>query len=72
MSDRDQDEAELQTIETDILPDLRASLNWLMRPDYKPEENPDHEHREQDIDYLLDEIERNQKRARYLRQKSRR
>jgi len=61
--------AELQTIEEDILPDLRSSLFELTKPDYDPEQNSDDELREQDIEYYQSEISINERRAATIRAK---
>ena len=60
--------AELTTIEDDILPDIYEELALLTSPDYIPDENPDHEFREQDIEYLEAEKISNERRARVIRQ----
>ncbi len=48
-------EGELHVYE-EILKDAQENLAWLQRPDYKPEENPDDEFREKDIEDLETEI----------------
>ena len=50
-----EDEGELHVYE-EILKDAQEHLAWLTRPDYKPEENPDDELRETDIEALEAEI----------------
>jgi hypothetical protein len=62
-------EAELQTIENDILPDLRRQLVELTSPDYDPSQSIDDEYRDRDIEYLQGEIVIQEKRARFLRSK---
>lgn len=48
-------EGELHVYE-EILKDAQENLAWLLRPDYKPEENSDDEFREKDIEDLEAEI----------------
>ena len=50
-----EDEGELHVYE-EILKDAQEHLAWLTRPDYKPEQNPDDELRETDIEALEAEI----------------
>ena len=66
---KDELEGDLIVIEKEILPDFREELAWLTSPDYKPEDNPDHEFRDEDIEFLEAEIRENEKRAAYLRKK---
>ncbi len=63
-------EAEIVTIENDILPELREQLNALTSPDYDPAKNADNEYRERDIGFLEDEIVEALKRLRTLKQLS--
>jgi hypothetical protein len=62
-------QAELQTIENDILPDLRRQLAELTSPDYDPSQNIDDEYRDRDIEYLQGEIAIHEKRTSFLRSK---
>lgn len=55
-------ESELVTLEDDILPDLQKQLASLTDPNYKPADNPDHELREQDIEFLSTEISKTKQR----------
>jgi hypothetical protein len=47
---------DLRVIEEEILPDLRQQLTELTSPDYKAEENQDHNLRDQDIEWLQSQI----------------
>lgn len=67
--EREQWEDELSTIEDDLLPDVRRQLADLEGPDYKPEENRDHDLLDDDIDGLISEIKELTKRAKILRKK---
>lgn len=50
-------EIEAELVQTRQLISLaEASLNWLTSPDYNPDQNPDHECREQDIEFLEYEL----------------
>lgn len=54
--DRIEIEAQIVTLENDVLPDLRESLAQLIGPDYDPAKDADHEYRDQDIEFLEKEI----------------
>lgn len=46
----DEVEGDIYVMKNELIPDLEATLAYLTDPSYKPETNPDHEYREQDID----------------------
>lgn len=46
----DEVEGDIHVMENELIPDLEKTLAYLTDPDYKPDDNPDHEYREQDID----------------------
>jgi hypothetical protein len=58
---------DLETIEKMILPGLRSRLDTLTGPDYKPEMNPFHETRDEDVAYLKSRIEKNENLAAFYR-----
>ena len=43
-------------LEEEIIPDLKERLEWLTSPDYNPEDNPDHDLREHDIEFGESEL----------------
>jgi hypothetical protein len=53
-------QGDLDLIENQILPDLRQRLERLTGPDYKAENNPFHETREEDIQHLVNRIKKNE------------
>lgn len=53
----------LRIIEEEILVELRKDLAELTSPDYKAEDNPDHELRDEDIEYIRAEIRKYEKMA---------
>ena len=60
---------ELRTIQEDILPDLRRQLSELTAPDYDPSSNADDDLRDQDIQFLKQEIVEHEKRVDAIRTK---
>lgn len=66
MTDLDGLEADLIIIQNELLPDARSQLAWLTSPDYKPEENDDHDLRSQDIEDLQREIAKVEAKEQYL------
>lgn len=53
-------QGELQVLE-EQLAEHQSALAWLQSPDYKPEENPDHELKDFDIEWLENQIVLTQK-----------
>ena len=48
-------EAEITTLQQ-LISMYEDSLNWLISPDYNADKNPDHDFREQDIEYFENEL----------------
>ena len=65
-NDRLEIEAEIVTIEEEILPDLRKQLAFLTAPDYDPSQNDDDNLREEDIEFYESEIYDAEEKLRHL------
>lgn len=60
---------ELRLLEEEIIPQTKKDLDWLTSPDYKPEDNPDHDERDADIEYLSNELAEAERRAAQIKQR---
>jgi hypothetical protein len=62
-------EAQITTIEEEILPGYKKSLAALTSPDYDPAQNADNDLREQDIDFFENEIAEAEEELKNLKQR---